>query len=163
MEFEDYQPPTPPNKLLLSGHPLQIPCGLILTSDKHDKEKVIPLKTVLDTSLSRSIITTKAIQSKHQDLLGLVRLNELNKNQEVIPSGSVLLRMGSSPATVPLPTIYLRDNDDDSYDLRLGMDFLSAYEGIINLRKGELTIVADGQNAMIPFITSRGSLNIEEL
>lgn len=170
IEFEDYKPSSAQN-LLPPRHPLQIPCGLIVNSDDlNEDSNTFPLRTVLDTSLSTSIISSRAVQSS-QDLLKLVvrgngqqsRVwNPFIKKEQIIPSGKLLLRMGSTVATVPAPSLCLNDDSETFFDLRLGMDFLASYQGIINLRSGEITILLNDEDIAIPIITRKHS-PIDEL
>jgi hypothetical protein len=51
----------------------------------------------------------------------------------------------------------------DSFDLSLGMDFLSTYQGIINMRDGELHIIVEKEDVMIPLLRPRSSLPFGDL
>jgi hypothetical protein len=162
MEFEDYKPANDHHQIakkIQPGQFLQIPCGLILDgSDQSQASSVNPLQTRLDTSLSTTSISWNAVRT-NKDLLSRTVKRE---DRYIIPSGSVWLRMGSLTATVPSPEMDVVELQD-SFDLSLGMDFLSTYQGIINMRDGELHIIVEKEDVMIPLIRPRSSLPFDDL
>ena len=145
MKMEDYKPQVAP---------LWIPCGFTFL-DKNPEAKVYPLRTLLDTSLSTTTVNWNAIRA-NKDLSNLVVQNH---DGIFIPSGSLSFRMGSVEATVQAPTIRVvkEENESSLFDLRLGLDFLNDNEGIINLREGELHILVEGNDIIVPFLRPRPS------
>ena len=155
MKMEDYKPQVDSAPPHLQNRPLiQIPCGFTFL-DKNPEAKVYPLRTLLDTSLSTTTVNWNAIRAD-KDLSSLV---VQNYDGIFIPSGSLSFRMGSVEATVQAPTIRVvkEENEASSFDLRLGLDFLNDHEGIINLRDGELHILVEGNDVIVPFLRPRPS------
>jgi len=150
---------------------LQVPCGYIIALAKHehsppinsinDDAVVVPLKTFLDPLQNLSTISKKVVLK--DPFLKL--LYEGAGDRKVIPKGALYLRMGSHAATLPSPELVVveedgRDHGNDSYQLRLGRNFLRGSQGRIDLDEMEMYVtVGDQKNVLIPFIQPRRSLS----
>jgi len=138
----------------------QIPCGIILPSGgsaavENATPDVLPLKTVIDSTVASSMITRKAV-----DAMGLSELVQSNHDNQIIAPESFSLRMDD--ATVPSPLLRVVDEDSDSeYALMLGMFFLRENEAV--MRDGDLYIVQPDSNeeVLVPFIEARASLSFD--
>eukprot|EP00980_Cylindrotheca_fusiformis_P003572 scaffold792_cov84-Cylindrotheca_fusiformis.AAC.12 len=173
IDFEEYKPAAGHYYGRRSSNELkflQVPCGIILMNNSDDDQtqqrpsRVYPLPTRLDTNLVQTRISQKALKA-NANLSNLV----IKKGRRyIIPEGSLLLRLEST--TVPSPEMdvviamdHEDDDDDESFDLFLGMDFLSTYQAIINIREGELHIIVDKEEVMIPLLQPRDDLLKEDL
>lgn len=163
IDFEEYEPLNDyvNPKGMPPGNFLQIPCGIIVDGyNQNDASNVNSLRTRLDTSNFNTRISWNAVKA-NKDLLSLIVKKE---DRYIIPSGALWLRMGSIEATVPSPEVeVVEPKDSDSFALNLGMDFLSTYQGIINLREGELRIIAAENDVMIPLLQSRSPSPYDDL
>ncbi|KAL3939723.1 MAG: hypothetical protein SGBAC_005615 [Bacillariaceae sp.] len=165
----------------------RIPCGLIeYGKDPSVTSNVLPLSAVIDLNSSTSTIQESFLQSHFGRDESLSKDDQTNGTL-VIPSGSIWLRMGSTQATVLAPKLEVvvtegnvltkknkndeRQTNDDSIQLRLGLDFLSMYQGRLDVEgAGGLFIVLntpeDGSTAeevLIPIMQPRSPINHEDL
>jgi len=185
MEFEDYHPPgqqdgdenKPPQDTTW-----RIPCGIIREgTDDSSSNNVMPLSTIVDLDLSTSTIHESFLLSQFtKDDLSKLMVHDKSNNTYTIPSGSLWLRMGSIEATVLTPTLQVITEDviengngalqDGSIQLRLGTDFISMYQGRLDVEgAGGLLIVVnqdDGKNekeeVLIPIWKPRSPINSHE-
>ena len=150
---------------------LQVPCGYIIALVKHqhspptnpanDDAVVVPLKTFLDPLQTVSTISKEVVMKDR--LLKL--LYEEGGDSKVIPKGSLYLRMGSHAATLPSPELVVVEEDgknhgNDSFQLRLGRNFLRGNQGRIDLDEMEMYVtVGDQKDVLIPFIQPRRSFS----
>lgn len=146
---------------------LQVPCGYIIALANYyhtepgalDGADVFPVDTVLDPLQERSTIAKSIVMKDRY----LKLLYEEGGNSQVVPNGSLYLRMGSLEATLMAPELVVvddsdSDNEQDQFQLRLGRDFLKASKGKIDMDEMELYVtVRDKSNIMIPFLQSRSS------
>lgn len=152
------------------AQPLQIPCGVIRTTDDDVTHvagsRVHPLATILDTSLPTTTMTLAAAKTK--GLLDLM-VGPDDNNSHYIPAGKLWLRMVD--VTVPAPAILVVDMNSgleekqdasSAFALRLGLDFLRQYESLIDLREGELRMLVEGNEYMVPFMRPRPSVSFGE-
>jgi hypothetical protein len=170
MKFDDSHNVTSGPK---SGDPLlQIPCGLMIletdTATKPASDDVLPLSTIIDTSLATSTIHSNALQ-KYPRLQALVRQeNDYNDNKGkllYLPSSTLQLRMGSIEATVAAPALQISKDDQSSeWELRLGLDFLRQYQAVVDIQDESLLLRVPSQDGraavMVPFLRPRGSLDL---
>jgi hypothetical protein len=196
MKFDDADPNHTLNEqqhkeiLHIGRSMIQIPCGLIImvTMDDIDNattttvpaEEVLPLSTIIDTSLTVSTIQSNMLQHYPQ-LQPLVRRVDDDAGDETsphlyLPWGTLQLRMGSTEATVVAPALKIvhfhsSTNDqhhDDSWELRLGLDFLRRYQARLDLGEGTeslqlriLSIEEQNSNVVtVPLIRPRPTFHV---
>ncbi|CAJ1961809.1 unnamed protein product [Cylindrotheca closterium] len=193
MEFEEYHPPDQQD----GSEPKfsqqivwRIPCGLIREwTDPSVASSVLPLSTAIDINQSTSTIHDSFLQLNFdKDESSKLTVQDATNGTHYIPSGSLWLRMGSTKATVMAPQLEVvvttthsdknkneYDGDDDSIQLRLGMDFMSMYQGRLDAEgAGGLFLVLknhgddDGANigddeVLVPIWQPRSPINHEEL
>lgn len=199
MQFEDFSIEKSIHSEFDSRYPtggpvIQIPCGLIVegchrndgscSSDTlTDEREVLPLSTIVDTSLSTSTIKQSVLQ-KYPQLQPLVVRRHGGKDegtQFYIPHGRLQLRMGSEEATTLVPPLMIdRQNEDaqtsqteNTFELRLGLDFLWQYKATLDLSGSEsMKLIIPSSTDMktptdnkgvsvvyVPFIRPRITLN----
>ncbi|KAG7346074.1 hypothetical protein IV203_005142 [Nitzschia inconspicua] len=159
---------------------LQVPCGIMIGSDNindnDNSDDVLPLTTIIDTSLATSTIQSSALQTYPQLQTLLVRHEETETTTTtrtgrfVIPAGTLQLRMGSVEATVPAPALEVimetSRHTHDSWQLRLGLDFLRQYQAMVDIGNESLQLTLPSHNSekiipmvTVPFLRPRASLN----
>mmetsp|Transcript_16770 Transcript_16770/g.40878 ORF Transcript_16770/g.40878 Transcript_16770/m.40878 type:complete len:153 (+) Transcript_16770:93-551(+) len=150
----------------------KIPCGIIREgTDPSVTSNVLPLSTVVDQNLSTSTIQERFLQKQfNKDELSKLKEQDQTNKTHAIPSGSLLLRMGSTKATVMAPKLEVvtkNDNNSDDIQLRLGQDFLSMYQGWLDIEgEGGLFIVlkqedgSKGEEVLIPVMQARPRLDL---
>ncbi|KAG7365333.1 hypothetical protein IV203_038536 [Nitzschia inconspicua] len=160
---------------------LQIPCGIMIGSDNNinndNSDDVLPLTTIIDTSLATSTIQSTALQTYPQLQTLLVRHEETDTatttgtGRNVIPADTLQLRMGSVEATVPAPALEVvketsRHAQHDSWQLRLGLDFLRQYQAMVDIGNESLRLKLPSHDSekiipivTVPFLRPRASLN----
>lgn len=170
-----------------SGGPmLQVPCGLIVmtdtaTTDTHNHNKelddVLPLSTIIDTSLSVSTLHPNALQ-KYPQLQQLQHVLAEDETMMIPSSGTnhnhnLLLRLDD--VTVPAPPLIQVSSPKDKlsssseWDLRLGLDFLRQHQAILTVggdddESLQLRLLDENNNhnnrvvVSIPFLRPRPSL-----
>jgi hypothetical protein len=189
LEFEDYTPPPLSQSTTESlNHfhapptPLQVPCGLMLDNkSNNDPSKVFPLHTVVVTGSPQTCLTKKSLERFGLSHLIVVQVppaeNEASAASSsrgridaihgYIPPHTLWFRMGSIQATVQISfAIAVVDDDDESspndIELVLGLDFLRANKGIVDVREEELHILVVGEDVMVPFLRPRAPLSFDD-
>jgi hypothetical protein len=180
----------------VGGPMLQVPCGLMIVLTAMDdhatittttnpfKDVVLPLSTIIDTSLSVSTIQSHFLQ-QYPQLQALVQRrvtggasDETSPPQLYLPYGTLQLRMGSVEATVVAPALQIvnfnstttshkNDQHSDSWELRLGLDFLRLYQARLDLGEEEESLQLrissteqeKGKVVSVPLIRPRPSLH----
>lgn len=166
VEIDSGSSSTNPQLSFSSGPLIQVPCGLIVTgslsfdaskTDNSKGEEVLPLSTMIDTSLTTSTIQSSVLE-RYPQLQALVRRRSHDDDASTIetdkqttpfyiPAGFIKLRLGSEEATAEAPVL-LVDHDEDgdrgknaaqqsavdrNFELRLGLDFLRSHGVVLDL------------------------------
>eukprot|EP00934_Nitzschia_sp_Nitz4_P000154 Nitzschia sp. Nitz4//scaffold28_size193895//128893//129588//NITZ4_001672-RA/size193895-processed-gene-0.32-mRNA-1//1//CDS//3329546003//154//frame0 len=140
---------------------LQIPCGYIVATKRHDEDPstlvgapVTPISTRLDPSKKGSSISRNIVQGDRY----LTLLSEEGGMPGYVPAEAVYLRMGSLEATVFGPAFEIVDREEGfAFDLELGRDFMEQNKAALDLEEMEVHIQVGGKAVMIPFIQNRES------
>jgi hypothetical protein len=177
MEFNDNADITDQeSNLHLSKEPLiQVPCGLILAGP--GEEDVLPLSTMIDTSLPKSSIHSSALK-RYPQLQALIRHTSKQESSSFyIPAGALKLRMGSVEATTASPALLLVHHDCNdtadsptNFELNLGMDFLREHGAVLDVGEEELKLLVPKSHDpsgnknevfvyVVPFIRPRPTLD----
>jgi hypothetical protein len=173
----------------VGGPMIQIPCGLMIMATPGDNEAattstttaedVLPLSTIIDTSLSVSTIESSMLQ-QYPQLQALVRRlpgdekTSPPQHYYYLPTGTVQFRMGSVEATVVAPALKIvnssstHDQHNDSWELRLGLDFLRHFHARLDLGEDEESLQLrvssteqeKGKVVTVPLIRPRPSFNV---
>jgi hypothetical protein len=159
---------------------IQIPCGLIVVDGKDTnppqegggEEEVSPLTTIIDTNQNVSTIHVQALK-RYPHLNTIVRQGRGNEDgkpyMRYIPTGTIKLRMGSIEATIVAPKLLVVGSiseeeplTEDGPELRLGMNVLWDYGGIINYQDEQIELqISPSTIATVPFIRPRPSFELD--
>jgi len=147
-------------------HPLlTIPCSLQLD------DKMVTLRTCLDTGAQRTLIQSSSLPAfgwTQLDNRYIGTATSVSGSIQVLgrlPAGWCMLQLGDT--VLPSPAMYVLDDDDTTStqddhpyepELLIGLDFLRDTNAVIDMGKGEVTLTIGGRKVTETLIRPRNEI-----